>query len=337
MYSKTRIFSHVYVEHAAAEIPRTRRIIDRFPRSTVVMVDDYQNVFGRGRQDFWRQKASPKLVLAVKKDNLLYPGNAFLQAGVSPNFSYNALALNCPYDCHYCYLQGMYASANIVAFVNLEDYFAAAERFCRDRPEPSELAALAVSYDTDLLALEGILGYAGEWTEWARGRADILVEVRTKSAARRFFKEREPADALRFAWTLSPDPVCRRYETGAPGLEARLAALNAAVREGWRVAVCVDPILRLPGWEGVYADFHATLRRELPWEAVERVELGVFRVSPGYFRRMRKRPDTDLLHYPYEHANNAVSYKAAERRQLVEFLKVRLAETLSEDKIHIWT
>lgn len=337
MYSRARAFSHIYVEKGVSAHPRARRIIGRFKGSTIIEVDDYQNLFGRGRQDFWRQKASPKLILAAKKENLIYPGNAFLQAGMSPNFGYNALVLNCPYDCHYCYLQGMYASANIVAFVNLEDYFAAAGDWIRDRPDPSSPASLAISYDSDLLALEGILGYVREWADWARGRRDVCIEVRTKSTGSRLIGEVEPTASLRLAWTLSPQEICRSYEPGTPPLEARIKALNRAASLGWPVSVCVDPVLRVPGWETVYGKFAETLQAALPWDVVERVELGVFRISPGYFKRMRRRPDTDLLHYPYEHANNAVSYKEAERNELVNFLKERLTQTLSTDKIHIWT
>lgn len=81
MLSKAKAFSHVYVEEAAREHLRTRAILQRFPKSEVVFIDDYQNVFGRGRQDFWKQKASPKLILALKKDNFLYAGNDLLHGG----------------------------------------------------------------------------------------------------------------------------------------------------------------------------------------------------------------------------------------------------------------
>lgn len=337
MYSKANTFSHLYVEEAVAESARARRIIGRFPRSTVVMIDDYKNVFGRGRQDFWRQKASPKLILAAKKDNLLYPGNGFLQENAYPNFCYNALVLNCPYDCHYCYLQGMYPGANVVAFVNLEAYFEAVERFIEARPDPREPVRLAISYDTDLLALEGILGYVREWTEWSRGQEAVEVEVRTKSARGRFFREVEASPRIRMAWTLSPASVCERYESGAPPLSARLEALAAAVEAGWRVSLCLDPVLKVPDWERVYGDFLDELAAAVPWAAVERVEVGVFRVGVQAFRRMRKRPDTDLLQYPFEHASNAVSYKGAVRAEMMELLRTRLARTISPTDIYLWT
>ena len=337
MFSKAKAFSHIYVEKDAFQHPRTEAILQRFKSSQVVVVDDYQNVFGRGRQDFWAQKSSPKLVLALKKDNFLYQGNDFLQANASPNFSYNALVLNCPYDCHYCYLQGMYAGANMVAFVNLEDYFAAAAAGAEARPDPAQPLSLALSYDTDLLAMEGVLGYAREWVEWARPRAEILLEIRTKSAPTRFIREVPPASSARLAWTLSPAGVVERYESGTPSLQARLKAIRLAAEMGWRVTLCIDPILQIPDGERIYGDFTDELASELPWATVERVELGVFRMSSAYFKRMLNRPGTDLLHYPYEHANKVVSYNKKEREQLVENVHTRLLSTISKEKIFIWT
>lgn len=336
MYSKARPFSRIYVEKEVRDHPRTRGILERFPRAQVVMIDDYKNVFGRGGQDFWKQKASMSLVLGRRREGLLYPGNAFLQANLSPNFCYNSSILNCPYDCHYCYLQGMYPSGHLVAFVNLEDFFGAAEAFAGRRPDPASPVPLAISYDADLLALEGVTGFVAEWTEWARRRPDFLVEVRTKSAARRFFREVNPTRQVRFAWTLSPEEICHRYESGAPPLHRRLAALRAALEQGWRVEVCIDPVLRVPDWRAVYTRFAEILAAELPWSGIERLEIGVFRISSTYFKRMQQRPGTDLLHYPYEHANNAVSYQKEEREELTEFVRSLLAPMISQEQVFIW-
>jgi len=336
MYSKAKPFSRVYVEEAVRSHPRTTRLLERFPKAQVVMIDDYKNVFGRGGQDFWKQKASMSLVIGRKREGLLYRGNDFLQSNLSPNFCYNTTVLNCPYDCHYCYLQGMYPSGHLVAFVNLEDFFAAAEQFARVRPVPGETVALAISYDADLLAFEGVTGFVAEWTEWARQRDDFLVEVRTKSAAMRFVREVEPTDRIRLVWTLSPEEICHRYESGAPALGHRLAALRAAADRGWRVGICVDPVLRVSNWQDVYARFAETLKAEVPW-GVERLEIGVFRISSTYFKRMQNRPGTDLLHYPYEHANKAVSYQKEEREELMEFVRSLLAPMLSHDQIFLWT
>ena len=65
---------------------------------------------------------------------------------------------DCIYDCEYCYLKGMYPSANIVIFVNIEDIFEELHRMLSEHP-----VYLCVSYDTDLLAFEAMTGYVREW------------------------------------------------------------------------------------------------------------------------------------------------------------------------------
>ena len=54
--------------------------------------------------------------------------------------------MNCIFDCEYCYLKGMYPSANIVVFVNLEDIFAEVAQKLENHS-----LYLCVSHDTDLL------------------------------------------------------------------------------------------------------------------------------------------------------------------------------------------
>jgi spore photoproduct lyase len=337
MLLKAKQFSHIYVESAIRSHPRTLALLRRFSKNTVIEIDDYQNIFGRGKQDFWKQKAATKLIIAAKKDSFLYAGNAFQQFGLSPNFAYNTTVLNCPYDCHYCYLQGLYVSANLVVFVNLEDFFEAAQQRIFNRPLPDQPLELAISYDSDLLALEGILGYVEEWTEWARGRDGLHIEVRTKSAPARFLRQVEPAAQVRLSWTLSPDAVCRRYETGAPGLKARLDAIQLAMERGWRVSLSLDPILQITDAEEIYAEFIDQLGDSLSLEQIEWIEVGVFRVSPQHFKRMRRRPQTDLLHYPFEHGSTSVSYSVPEREERVRGVVQRLTQIFSKDKIFIWT
>ena len=92
--------------------------------------------------------------------------------------SHNSLILNCLYNCDYCYLQGIYPSANIVIFVNLQDYFEATRGALAERPDSSTPLYLAISYDTDLLAFESVVPYTREWIEFSRGERDLLIEAR---------------------------------------------------------------------------------------------------------------------------------------------------------------
>lgn len=88
-----------------------------------------------------------------------------------------------------------------------------------------------------------------------------------------------------------------------------------------------DYTLSLPHWRLEVA----------PAAAISEANLGVFRMSSGFFKRMRKQGRTDLLHYLYEHANNCVSYFKEEREEMLRFLENELIQQISINQLHIWT
>ena len=94
--------SHIYVEHGATDYATTKRILERFPRSEIIFIDDYKDFFNRRNQNFEAQKLSPKLILAKKKSDYIYDGSQFVQEGDETDYFYTALMINCLYDCSYC-------------------------------------------------------------------------------------------------------------------------------------------------------------------------------------------------------------------------------------------
>ncbi len=331
-------FSHLYIERGADEYPLTRRIRDRFAKARVVEIDDYKAVFARPRQRFQAQKESMKLILAVKKDRFLYEGSGNSQRFSHEDFYYNTLMFNCVYNCDYCYLQGMYPSANIVVFVNLEDYFEATREGIRGRSSPSQPFYLCISYDTDLLAFESVVPYCRAWIEFAHAEPDLLVEIRTKSAAYRAIGDLPPTDRVILAWTLSPEPVAVRYEHGTAPLRQRLGAARSAIDDGWPVRLCFDPVLAVPSWESVYGDLVEEVFRRIDPAAVRDVTVGVFRLAKSHFQRMRRqRRDTPLLYDEFVQEDTTVTYPAERREEMAAFMRRRLGDHFEEERIVTWT
>ena len=336
--SRWNNFSHLYIERGAADYPLTRRIRERFAKARVVEIDDYKAVFARPRQRFQAQKESMKLILAVKKDRFLYDGSGNSQDFDLEDFHYNTLMFNCVYNCEYCYLQGMYPSANIVVFVNLEDYFTATRRGIRGRSNPAQPFYLCISYDTDLLAFESVVPYCRAWIEYAREEPDLLVEIRTKSAAYRAIGDLAPTDRVILAWTLSPEPVAARFEHGTPPLRRRLDAVRSAIDDGWPVRLCFDPVLAVPSWESHYGDLVEEVFRRVDPAAVRDVTVGVFRLAKSHFQRMRRqRKDTPLLYDEYAQEGATVTYPAGRREEMTAFMRRRLGDHFEEERIVTWT
>jgi spore photoproduct lyase len=285
-------FSHIYVESEIRDHPWVMRTKSRFPRAQWIEISSLGELTGRKSTVWSYQKRSPKLVLAQKRGPLLYPCSDVAPNFGHPNFYYAVPMQNCLYDCEYCYLQGMYTSAHLVLFVNQDQMQAAV------REKTAELGELylCIAYDNDLLALEGRMGLVADWVEALRGTPRATVEVRTKSANFAAIRRLPPAANVILAWTVSPPDVVGRFEAGTPPLEARLTAARQAVDAGWRVRLCLDPLLPVADWKAIYQALLDRLDQAGLWSRLDDASYGTFRMNKDYLRQARKaRPDSVLL------------------------------------------
>ena len=143
-------FSHIYIEEALLGGEEAEAILRKFPKAKCIPIRHYKDLFNRRKQNRALQEKSRKLILAKKEGQRIYPGAPVCQSFSESAFYYASLLMNCPFHCEYCYLQGMYPSANLVLFLNLEDYFSDCRRLIKEKGS----LYLCISYDTDLLALE---------------------------------------------------------------------------------------------------------------------------------------------------------------------------------------
>jgi spore photoproduct lyase len=178
--------------------PQTQRIRTKFADSQVILIDHYKEVFNRPAQSFAAQSHSKKLILAKKEGKFLHEGSQYSDGFGHEQFFYASSVMGCLYDCEYCYLQGLYPSANTVLFVNLEDAFEQLRSYLgRD-------TLVATSYDTDTLAIESLTHQTSMWLEFAAHHPHLHLEIRTKSANIKSLKSITPNPRVTLAWTLSP-------------------------------------------------------------------------------------------------------------------------------------
>ena len=283
-------FSHIYIEERAKEYAVTKSILNHFPDSTKIYIKHYKDLFNRGRQDYTLQKEAQKLILAVKEAPFLYNGPDICENFGFQNFYYTSLISNCIYDCHYCYLQGLYPSANMVIFVNINDFLNEVDGYLKKYKD----IYLCISYDTDLLALEGLVPYTGKWIEYASKRDNLLIEIRTKSANYSSISSYSPVSNVILAWTLSPQKIIDDYEHLTPNLDARLKCADMAIKDGWKVRLSFEPIIKINGWKEVYAKFMDHVFSIIQPEKLYDINIGTFRMNKDYFKKIgRSRTDTD--------------------------------------------
>ncbi len=296
-------------------------------------VHHYKDVFNAKTHDFLKEKHSGTVIVAKNRDTLIYPGAPFCQSFGNEHFYYASCVKNCIYDCAYCYLKGMYPCGYLTVFVNTEDYFDELEKILKEHP-----VYLCVSYDTDLLALEGLLGYCEKWTEFANLHKELKIEIRTKCANSEVFKHFPVPvhDNVIFAWTLSPDEVREFAEKGTPSSGERLKAAASAHKAGFPIRFCFDPIVFHKNWRESYTRLFDETFETIPPEDILDISAGVFRISNNYLKRMR---DCDALDpvtaFPFVTEQGASHYGNISR-EMRDFAANELAKRFPKEKTFIW-
>lgn len=325
-------FSHIYIEEKAADCVETKAVLSKFPHARRIVVRHYKDVFCRSHQEFSLQKKSPNLILAKRDTRCLYEGAKPCQDFGFSHFYYISSVMNCVYDCEYCYLQGMYPSANLVVYVNLQEEFRQVEEKLKQHP-----LYLCISFDTDLLAMEPVLGYVRQWITFAREHEGLTIEVRTKSANYQQIADIPPLERVILAWSLSPQEIVQRYEHKTASLPARLDNAAQAVQDGWKIRLCFDPVIIQKGWETSYRKLVQQTFQKIPAQGVLDVGIGTFRVAKDALKRMRKgRMESALLHYPYTLDGGVYQYDRQVRQKVLGNMRTWLQEYLPEKIIYEW-
>ena len=334
-------FSHIYIEETLLGGEEVLAILKKFPKAKCIPIRHYKDLFNRRKQNRALQEKSRKLILAKKEGQRIYPGAPVCQSFSESAFYYASLLMNCPFHCEYCYLQGMYPSANLVLFLNLEDYFSDCQRLIKEKGS----LYLCISYDTDLLALEELYPFVERFARFLEEEPDLRIEVRTKAGGeslfRRLLKMRLSEDAkkrLIFAFTLSPEKIVSEAEHGTAGLKGRLKAVKMAMEEGFTLRLCFDPMLYHADWESLYTELLETVFREIPMEKLYDVSVGSFRISESYLKAMTKACGASpYTSFPYENTDGYYHYPKELLLKMEGFLEQRLLEKLPKEKIFRWT
>lgn len=308
----------IYIEEAVREHPRTLEVLARFPRARQIPCEKYGAIFNRAAQSFRVQKQHPALVLARKDGKRVLPAPPDYGIGGAHNFYFSHL-LNCVYDCRYCFLQGMYKSANYVLFVNYEDFFDDIQATQSNLDAPGWYFS---GYDCDSLALEPVTGFVDSALDWFGRNPQARLELRTKSTQVRSLLRSPALDNVVVAASLSPDAVARSLEHGAPGLQKRLDALQKLAEAGWPIGLRFDPLIWCDDYEALYRAFFRQVFEQIPATSIHSVSTGSFRLPPAFFQDMaRLYPREPLLAGPLQRSKRWVGFSADREQRLLQLAR----------------
>lgn len=251
--------------------------------------------------------------------------------GAKHNYYFSHM-LNCLYDCRYCFLQGMYQSANYVLFVNYEDYYADMQQLCNKTPD--EAIHFFSGYDCDSLALEPVTNFAKEFLPVIRAIPNAWIELRTKSTQVRHLLDCTPFERCVVAFSFTPDEIASALEHKAPSIFKRLEALNKLQQQGWPIGLRFDPIIYEEHYQSHYQNLFKTVFAKIIPDSLHSVSLGVFRLPDKYFKKAHKLyPDEKLFASPLESKQGMMSYAEELEEEMMAYCTTELMRYIPEEKL----
>ena len=324
------MISTIYIEEEVREHPRTREILSRYPKATVLSCQHYKEIFNPAGQSFRLQKKNPALILAKQNGKRVHPIPPSYGVGGRHNFYFSHL-LNCLYDCRYCFLQGMYPSAHYLLFVNYEDF---AEEIVKTSRKPGEDSWFFSGYDCDSLALESVTGFAKHFLPVFRNLPQTWLELRTKSVATQILIKTEVMQNVVVAFSFTPEEVSEQIEHGVPPVSSRIEAMKQLAEKGWTLGLRIDPLIDCNDFESRYRRLFQSIFDAVPSDSIHSVSLGTFRMPSGFFKKIEKQyPDEPLLSANWENRKGMISYPQETESTLREICKNLLLENVPRQRL----
>ncbi len=326
------IFDTIYYEKELVNHPRLKELFQRYPKQNKIACERYQEIFNRKAQNFRLQKQNPALIIAEKKQGLVLETPESYGIGGSRNFYFSHM-LNCLYDCRYCFLQGMYRSANFVLFINYEDFMSEMKQITTS--DPSQPSYFFSGYDCDSLALDHISDFINAFYPFFTKTPQAILELRTKSTRIQPLLQFAPIPNCIVAFTLSPEEIIRAYEHRTPRLKQRLAAIKKLQKQGWLIGLRFDPLIFCTNFKTVYANFFAMVFESIDLKLLHSITLGTFRLPKTLYANIFKLyPDEKLFCQNLSNRNTMISYKQEIEDELKAFCQEQILQYCPDPSLY---
>jgi spore photoproduct lyase len=321
----------IYIEEGAEELPKSREILSRFPKASVIPCKHYKEVFNPSNQSFRLQKKKPALILARQRGKLTHPIPQSYGVGGKHNFYFSHL-LNCLYDCRYCFLQGMYPSAHYLLFVNFDHFKGEIKKTSNSLDDECWFFS---GYDCDSLALESVTGFASDFLPFFQELPNAWIELRTKSVAIQSLQKIDPLERAVVAFSFTPQEISTQLEKGVPSVKTRIAAMQKVAEHGWKVGLRIDPILDCKDFENRYFNLFKEIFENIPEKAIHSISMGAFRMPKGFYKKIEKQyPEEALFAGGFHTENGYTGYLTETETRLKQKCKNLLTNWTSSIKIY---
>ncbi|MFT5219207.1 MAG: spore photoproduct lyase [Planctomycetota bacterium] len=324
--------SSVYIESDLLEHPVARQLLDRLKNRPIVEIKHYGEVFNPKAQNFRLQKANPAIIIARKENRQVLAIPEGYGLGGDHNYYFSHM-LNCVYDCRYCFLQGMYRSANQIIFVNFEDFAAQIDTISEQHR--GESVWFYSGYDCDSLAFDPMTKFSDYFIPVIEANENAWLELRTKSTQIRSLLNREPVPRVVTAFSFTDQHSHEKLEHGVPTIAKRIDAMKRLIDAGWPVGLRLDPVIYHDDYQNAFRQLLENMFAVIDPLALHSVSLGNFRLTKDHYRKVtRLYPDEPLFAQQLELNNGLVSYPQQLEQEMIGFCESELLRYIPAEIFH---
>ncbi len=284
----------IFVENGVVESSVTRQILNRLPDIKVEYIDDYRNirVDGDTTDDIFK-RSKECLAIASKKGELVKQFRC--RDGIVGNTEYFiSHGNNCSIDCDYCFLQCYFENAVPTVFVNHDEMLEEINTVLL--ASGKERVVFHAGELCDALAFDDLTGLSRKLIPLFEKYQNARLELRTKTTTIENLLNINAVSNIIISWTFSPQVIIDTHEHKAPSLEERICAAVEVQKAGYKVGVCLDPIIICDEWFEHYKAMLEILFDRLDISRIKFISLGGFRYLPSLARVIRERnQESELL------------------------------------------
>lgn len=286
----------IYIEKKALKYRQTTTLLTKFQNAYIIEIDHYKNVFDKNTAGLNEQKS---LIIAKLESNAITSAPSWY--GHTENAYFFKTSLNCIFDCSYCFLKWAFKTEHMVCFVNYDDIkqqISGHIKQLQNNKLESDIWMYSSDY-SDIQWMDGFSNFNQEFIPFFEQFSWVKMEIRTKSwNIQSLLDLGIVPENTEIAFSLNPQELIDRYETGTASLDMRIKAINKLIKVWWKVGIRLLPLLPVKDYKDIYSDFFEYLSKSIDMNQVySSFASWLLFTKQDYNTILKKYPHLDILHY----------------------------------------
>ena len=291
----------IFIDRSVSQTAFVQRLGDNlkkypgYKNVSWIEIDNYKKFIEENSDSYSFERGKQNIILYPEKGEFLHacPGS---DGVLCCHYYVLDFGMNCPYDCHYCFLQTYLTSPFFKMAANIDELLVKLkEKLSQNSATNSNRLRIGTGEYTDSLATDHLTGLSIDLVRFFRAIPNTTLELKTKSTNIENLLHIDPDGTVVVSWSVNPPSVIEEAEIGCPTLEARLEAAAKIIQAGYQVAFHFDPIIAIENWENEYKKVIDTIFNKIDPAKIRWISLGTFRYTPGLKEKLRMRYPNETI------------------------------------------